>query len=43
MLLNFNMENYYALKRYASTEVVRITGLHVPSGLTGSLAVTLTK
>ena len=27
---NFNMENFDALKRYESTEVVRRTWLHVP-------------
>ena len=30
--LNFNTENFDALKRYQSTEVDRRTWLHVPSG-----------
>ena len=30
--INFNTENFDALKRYESTEVNRRTWLHVPSG-----------
>ena len=30
--INFDMENHYALKCYACTEVERRTWLHVPSG-----------
>ena len=30
--INFNTENFDALKRYESTEVDRRTWLHVPSG-----------
>ena len=30
--INFNTENFDALKRYKSTEVDRRTWLHVPSG-----------
>ena len=30
--VNFNTENFDALKRYESTEVERRTWLHVPSG-----------
>ena len=30
--VNFNTENFDALKRYESTEVDRRTWLHVPSG-----------
>ena len=32
MSVNFNTENFDALKRYDSTEVERRTWLHVPSG-----------
>ena len=31
-LVNFNTENFDAIKRYKSTEVDRRTWLHVPSG-----------
>ena len=41
--INFNTENFDALKRYKSTEVDRRTWLHVPSVLLGPPAVTLTK
>ena len=32
ILVNFNTENFDALKRYESTEIDRKTWLHVPSG-----------
>ena len=41
--VNFNTENFDSLKRYESTEVDRRTWLHVPAGLLGLPAVTLTK